>query len=107
MSKDEFLKLLLQKGYMATNESGVIIIEYPQGKFNYVYKELKAIMKEARYEASIGFRSSGKVKSNPDKVEEYESEENVVDINVESEENNSESMVYDIIEDENGQMSLF
>lgn len=54
MSKDEVTQLLIDKGFNAENESGVVMVY----SSDITFKDLENIMQEIGYNASYGLRSS-------------------------------------------------
>lgn len=58
MSKDEVTQLLNEKGFVAENESGVVMVY----SSDITFSDLQKIMQEIGYNASFGLKANKKTK---------------------------------------------
>ena len=57
MTKTEFAAYLTERGYPAENENGVVMIRKEKPLTKKELQEVKAMMREAGYNASYGYKS--------------------------------------------------
>ena len=57
MTKTEFAAYLTERGYPAENENGVIMIRKDKPLTKKELQEVKAMMRDAGYNASYGYKS--------------------------------------------------
>lgn len=108
ITKDKMVTILQQKGFTVSNTSGVIMVEYIQGKYHDTYKEIKKFVRESGYEASFGLICS--IKGKDLSVQQIQTEHELKTETTEVFVHGAKNILtedYSIFEDSDGQLSLF